>query len=75
VFCILNGLYLLWNLRASSARKVHVYLISFACIAYGGLIEILQGLLYLDRHSDILDFTANSIGCALALILFRRTKL
>ena len=75
VFGVLNGLYLLWNRNTDRPNRFNTLLISLACIAYGGAIELLQGVLYIDRHSDILDFIANSIGCASALMLFRRIKL
>jgi VanZ family protein len=39
--------------------------IAFAiCVAYGGLMEIMQGTLFLDRSADVYDFIANSFGCA-----------
>lgn len=41
------------------------------CVAYGGALEIMQGAFFSERSPDILDFTANSIGCLLALILFK----
>lgn len=40
-------------------------------VAYGGLLEILQGLVFIDRSADILDFIANSFGCLMALVYFK----
>ena len=40
-------------------------------IAYGGILEILQGVFFIDRTPDILDFVANTIGALLGLLLFR----
>ena len=39
-------------------------------LAYGVFIEILQGALPTGRHSDALDFVADSLGVALAVLLF-----
>lgn len=36
-------------------------------IAYGGLLEILQGILFIDRSADLYDFIANSFGAAMAI--------
>jgi glycopeptide antibiotics resistance protein len=40
-------------------------------VAYGGLLEILQCLVFIDRSADILDFIANSFGCLMALVYFK----
>jgi VanZ family protein len=61
VFALLEWLYLYWLCLGRSINKPG--LITLACIAYGGLIEILQGTFYTDRHADVWDFTFNSIGC------------
>lgn len=39
-------------------------------VIYGGLLELLQGLLLADRHPDIIDFIANTIGCVAGAGLF-----
>lgn len=43
----------------------------FICVAYGGLLEILQGAIFRERSPDIYDFIANSFGCVLGLLLYR----
>ena len=40
-------------------------------VAYGGLIEVMQGTLCADRYADILDFLANTIGAGLGLLIYR----
>jgi VanZ family protein len=37
-----------------------------ACVAYGGLLEIMQGAFLVDRYADVLDFLANGAGCVAA---------
>lgn len=41
------------------------------CVAYGGLMEIMQGTLFEDRSADIYDFIANSFGCTLGWICYQ----
>jgi VanZ family protein len=45
-----------------------------ACIAYGGVLEIMQGVFLTDRYADILDFLANALGCGLAWWWMRRRE-
>lgn len=40
-------------------------------IAYGGILEVLQGISFEDRTPDFLDFLANAIGATVGLLLFR----
>ena len=49
-----------------------VLLITISCIAYGGLLEILQGAVFIDRSADILDFIANSFGVLVSFFYFRK---
>lgn len=46
----------------------HAILFAF-CIAvcYGGLLEILQATLFIDRSADVYDFIANSFGALVAV--------
>ena len=43
----------------------------FICVAYGGLMEIMQGTVFEERSADIYDFIANSFGCCIALLMFK----
>jgi VanZ family protein len=47
-------------------RSRRMLLWILACIAYGGALEIMQGVFLTDRYADVLDFLANSAGCGLA---------
>jgi len=42
----------------------------FICVAYGGLMEIMQGTLFIERSADIFDFIANSFGCTMAVVMY-----
>lgn len=61
VFGLLEWLYLNWICLGK--RYKNALVITLACIAYGGLIEVLQGTFYTDRYADVWDFLFNSIGC------------
>ena len=39
-------------------------------LAYGALIEVLQGSLVTGRHSDVADFLADGVGVGFAVLLF-----
>ncbi len=41
---------------------------AFFSIAYGGILEILQEVLFVERSADVLDFIANSVGSLMALV-------
>ena len=44
------------------------------CVAYGGLLEILQGTVFEGRSADIFDFIANSFGCTMALLAYNKAE-
>jgi len=39
-------------------------------IAYGGLTEILQGTVFIERTCDFYDFLADTVGCVLGMTFF-----
>jgi VanZ family protein len=41
-----------------------------SAIAYGGIVEILQQMLFSGRNADFLDFISNTIGCLVGLFCF-----
>lgn len=41
-------------------------------VAYGGILEILQGAVFEDRSADFYDFIANSIGAITGVLLYRK---
>ncbi len=50
------------------------WLLLLLCIAYGGLLEIMQATVFSQRSGDWLDFIANSLGCLTGLALFNKYK-
>ncbi len=43
--------------------------VALALVAYGALIEILQGSMHLGREAEVLDFVADAAGVVLGLVL------
>ena len=71
VFFILVVLFAL----AVSIHKQHsdlIFLIVILAIGYGGLLEIMQAKVFSERSGDWLDFIANSFGCLIALIFYKK---
>jgi VanZ family protein len=56
-----------WTLRYNAAR---VAIISGSI--YGGLIELFQQYVLIDRHGDWLDLIANIAGTFLGVVLFKK---
>ena len=78
VFFILTFLLVKAYKKPEASIKVQNHPFTIAAslaIAYGGLLEILQGLVFIDRTADVFDFIANSIGALLAVLLIRKYKL
>jgi VanZ family protein len=74
VFGLLNFLFIRhyhFKLNLKSFHLNPALIITSLVIAYGGLMEILQGAFYTDRSADVYDFIANSLGCFSALLFVK----
>ncbi len=68
VFKLAMGFYKQYTFRS---LRYHALQSAFIfSLVYGGLLEILQGLLIADRHPEMPDFIANAIGCISGAGLF-----
>lgn len=56
--------------RRAYVRRNAAFLAAGISIPYGGLLEIMQGTLFVERSADIYDFIANSFGCITAVVLY-----
>lgn len=74
VFALLTYLYMRWHMASRAHFNHNTYLMVAALIAYGGIIELLQGAFYVDRHASWLDFFANALGCIIILALVNWNK-
>lgn len=65
-----------WGYRNYLKKYSHPYknklllTIILLTIAYGGLTEILQKYLFINRYCSIFDFIADAIGCILGVIIY-----
>jgi len=71
VFFILNVLSIRSFKNISQLKKI---LASIVCVFYGGILEVLQSVLFVERSGDVLDFIANSFGVILAFLVFKKLK-
>lgn len=74
IFFVLSGLWLIYGLHSGKHTNSMVLLTIFACIAYGGLLEIMQATVFSERSGDWFDFMANSFGCLMGLWFFNKKK-
>lgn len=44
------------------------------CILYGVLMEVMQGTLFEGRSASLLDIVANSFGCVVGLLLYKKIE-
>jgi len=52
--------------------KSHIFItFAFACVSYGGILEILQETLFIDRSADLSDFIADSFGVFACYFFFK----
>ena len=58
----------LWGLTFVCNKYKKGMLLFFAAVAYGGLMEIAQGLFTVNRHPDLYDVIANSCGAFAGLL-------
>jgi VanZ family protein len=73
VFFVLTILCLFAAAKENKPRAVKVGLL-IICVFYGGLLEIMQATLFVNRGAEWLDFVANSVGCLLGWLLFDKLK-
>jgi VanZ family protein len=74
IFFILAALWFIFLIKQNKVSNAFIVLILFACVAYGGLLEIMQATVFSQRSADWFDFIANSFGCVLVCWLFYRKK-
>lgn len=69
---------LIWGFskqESISILKLYKNLFSiFICIAYGGLLELMQQAFFADRTADIYDFIANTFGSILGLFFYKKAE-
>ena len=74
IFFILTCLWLLVGFKINKLSVSFMIFIIITCIAYGGLLEVMQATVFSQRSGDWLDFIANSFGCLMGLWFFSKQK-
>ena len=75
LFGLLNYISL-WGYRSFFLDNEYVHknkllvIISLICILYGGITELLQKYIFINRYGSIYDFIADTIGVFLGMIFF-----
>jgi VanZ family protein len=75
MFFVLNFLFLKSYLKQKQSRENlqnSILYFAIACILYGGILELLQGLIFIDRSADMSDFAANSFGVILSVLFLKK---
>lgn len=74
IFFVLTALWFIFLVKQNKASNTFIVLVLLGCVAYGGLLEIMQATVFSQRSADWFDFIANSLGCLLAWWLFYRKR-
>ena len=61
--------HLFFNVNYPHRKRLFI-IISLISILYGGLTELLQKHLFINRYCNLYDFIADTIGCLLGIFLF-----
>lgn len=70
-FIFFGGFTFLWLCTPPSTRQVNLCLVLALAIAYGTIIEVLQGVFTsLGRSCEVMDVVADSIGGVLGVLVF-----
>ena len=74
IFFTLTCLWLLVGFKVNKLSVFSVIFIIFGCVAYGGLLEIMQATVFSQRSGDWFDFMANTFGCLMGWWFFSKKK-
>lgn len=73
MFFILNSLLFVVVIKRNQPKQwMIIYFL--LCVLYGGLLEIMQAKCFSNRSADWQDFVANSFGCVMAVLFFKKLK-
>lgn len=75
IFFVMVSLWFLVLVQKSIVSKFSIILVLLICVAFGGMLEIMQASVFSNRNADWFDFIANSFGSFIAWLLFYKKKL
>ncbi len=73
MFFILNSLLFMFAIKRKQPKQ-YMVIYFLVCVLYGGLLELMQAKCFSNRSADWLDFVANSFGCIMAVLFFKKLK-
>ena len=73
VFFILTSLLLVVAIKHHQGAPYVILYVTLS-ILYGMFLELMQAMVFSNRSADWMDVIANSFGCVMAVILFRRIR-
>lgn len=71
VFFVLCSL-LFIHLAQKTNQKKTIYFFFGLSVVYGALLEVLQGTVFSNRSADWNDIFANTCGCVMALLFYKK---
>lgn len=74
IFFVLTSFWLTHFFKMNNLSVFSMIFIILGCVAYGGLLEIMQATVFSQRSGDWLDFIANTFGCLIGLWFFSKNK-
>ena len=74
IFFALICLWLVYLFTINKLSKISMIFIIFGCVAYGGLLEVMQATVFSQRSGDWFDFIANTFGCLMGFWFFNKNK-
>ena len=73
MFFVLCSLLFIISIKKNQSKQF-LFVYFLICVTYGGLLEIMQAKFFSNRSADWQDFVANSFGCLMAALLFKKMK-
>lgn len=73
LYCVLTFLLIIGFKKQFSFKRLRSNAITLAAVLsviYGALIEVLQGMIFVNRSMELADVVANAIGCLIGVIIF-----
>lgn len=75
IFFVMAFFWFLVLVQKNMVSKSSIIIVLLICVAFGGLLEIMQATVFSNRSADWFDFIANTFGCLMAWWVFYSKKL
>ena len=71
IYAMLSGLILLGFLKNQKTTTLYCWISIVFASAYGGIVELLQQYIFINRYGDWYDFLANTLGAILGIVIMK----